>query len=72
MSFFWACWQLITGWTKQNEQKNEYETVLVCSVGINLKRIEKKVCKKFSGNLMELCLSVNAYGIGCCIILDYL
>ena len=36
------------------------------------RELKRKVCKKFSGNLMELCLSVNAYGIGCCIILDYL
>ncbi len=35
------------------------------------KRIETKICQKFSGNSVELCVSVDAYGIGCGIVLDH-
>ena len=35
------------------------------------KRELKRICQKFSGDSVELCVSVDAYGIGCGIVLDH-
>ena len=56
---------------KKKEQKHEYSAILVCALGTDQKRIETKICQKFSGDSVELCVSVDAYGIGCGIVLDH-
>lgn len=56
---------------KKKEQKHEYSAILVCALGTDQKRIEAKICQKFSGDSVELCVSVDAYGIGCGIVLDH-
>lgn len=69
--FSWVCWAHIVAWEKKKEQKHEYSAILVCALGTDQKRIETKICQKFSGNSVELCVSVDAYGIGCGIVLDH-
>lgn len=64
------CWAHIVAWEKKKEQKHEYSAILVCALGTDQKRIETKICQKFSGNSVELCVSTHAYGVGRCTVLN--